>query len=548
MNLVKDQFVPAFQSGKVIETSLMEAILNAHKIDRIHSADSPLITAGLLRILVAAINRITNFKDESEWQKVFDAGQFPPNLVKKYFKQYEDRFELYGPNAFLQNDSVEKWVKKSRDKKPKKVKGDKPEKKKDDSKAAHWLAYLQESNWPFLVHHNEKFPMKLSDAELARWIIARQTFSPSEGLDGVSFNYYSPACDINNGVTFFIMGNNLFETLMFNLYIKFSPTSNWNSPDDVASWEMEKYPEPTKTKIQAKGMSHILSWMTRYIKLQENGRLQCIGGWSCGATSDPNGLYFTNKKGERKSVRAEPYRMWPSIVQLYNNNKTTGDLVWAIHELRKVVSRDFPISVYYLAMNFKKQKLANWGESTLLWNKTIADQLSNFSEEDKEAFISRLGQSIDISRTIFNAANSAVLTLQKLDVEEKNKPKKKNKAMKIPLSHFANEYWSFAEQTFWGIMYAAVRATDPVEFIDNNLTKEGEWGVKLIAFARSIINKYMEGVVTDPSRIYGPLGVWHTFETFKFGRKKTSKKGDSNESDGSDSEDNGSDEDESDSE
>ncbi len=535
MNLVKDQFVPVIQDGKVIETSLMDTILNAHEIDRVHSSDSPLITAGMLRILAAVINRITNFKDESEWQKTFDEGQFSPKLVKKYFKQYENRFELYGPNAFLQNDSIEKWVKKSRDKKPKKVEKTKPEKEKDDSKAAHWLAYLQESNWPFLVHHNEECPMKLSDAELARWLIARQTFSPSEGRDGVTFNYYSPVCDINNGVTFFIMGDNLFETLMFNLYVKFSPTSNWNSPEDIASWEIEKHSEPTKFAVPVKGMSHILSWLTRYIKLQENGTIQCIGGWSCGATSDPNGLYLTNKKGERKSVRAEPYRMWPSIVQLYNNNKTTVDLVWAIHKLREKVSRDFSIFTYYLAMNFKKQKLVNWGESTLVWNKTIADRLAKFSEEDREAFIDRLGQSIDISRTIFNAANSAVLTLQKLDAEEKNKPRKKDKAMKVPLAHLANEYWSFAEQTFWEIIAAATKATDPVEFIDNNLTREGEWGVKLIAFAKKIINKYLEGIIIDPSRIYGPLGVWHTFEMFKFGRKKTSKnEGESDESDESD--------------
>ena len=508
MNLIKDKFVPVIQfDGKNSEMSLMDTLLNSHEINCVHSADSPLITAGILRTLTALVNRITDLKNEKEWHKAFDNGKFSPKLIKQYFEKYEDRFELYGKNAFLQSDLVEKLVK---------------QKKKDNGKSVHWLAYLQAGNWPFLIHHNEELPMKLSDAEIARWLIARQNFSPSEGLDGVTFNYFSPVCDINNGTTFFITGKNLFETLMFNLYIKFSD-EKWNNPNDIASWEMEKILNPVKTPIPVRGMSHILSWLTRYIKIQKDGTLKCIGGWRCGTENDPNGIYLTNKKGERKAIKAEQYKTWVNIFQLYNKNKTKNEgLVWAVNELGEYFQRDMKVSVYYLTMNYKKQKLVNWGESTLHWNKSIATKLSKLPEEDKEVFIEHFKQSIDISRTIFNAINRAILTLQKLSDNEIGKKKRENP----PLYYLDNEYWFFAEQTFWEIIFAAVKTSDPIEFIDNNLTEEGEWGIKLVNFARNLIYKHLSSVITEPVKIYGPMGVLHTFETFKFRGKKTSKTSD----------------------
>ena len=92
MNLIKDKFVPVIQfDGKNSEMSLMDTLLNSHEINCVHSADSPLITAGILRTLTALVNRITDLKNEKEWHKAFDNGKFSPKLIKQYFEKYEGK-------------------------------------------------------------------------------------------------------------------------------------------------------------------------------------------------------------------------------------------------------------------------------------------------------------------------------------------------------------------------------------------------------------------------------------------------------------------------
>ena len=85
------------------EVSVEQALLGAQDYAAIHEP-SPLVVAGIHRLLVAVLQGALDPRRPSDLHKLWDRGRFPESAVKEFGKRYGERFDLFSPTApFLQS-------------------------------------------------------------------------------------------------------------------------------------------------------------------------------------------------------------------------------------------------------------------------------------------------------------------------------------------------------------------------------------------------------------------------------------------------------------
>lgn len=198
-NLVKDPWIAVItqNSGERKEVSLVELFSNAHNYARI-AGETPSQDFSTLRFLLAIMHTVFSrfdgegnkygfveidekYKltvsidedDEEEyfqklfetWEKLWNQDKFP-EIVEEYLLKWEDRFDLYGkeyPFYQLSKDDFKKL---------------KVEKTGSiNFRLVNRLISESNNKVEIFSPSNEKFKNSLSNAELARWIIAFQGFT-----------------------------------------------------------------------------------------------------------------------------------------------------------------------------------------------------------------------------------------------------------------------------------------------------------------------------------------------------------------------------------
>jgi CRISPR system Cascade subunit CasA len=265
-NLVTEKWIPCLTADGPAEFSLRDTLTQAHDIKEI-SDDSPLVTIALHRLLLAILHRNFGPADFDEWKELWRAGQWDAAKLNDYFAQWQHRFELFDKERpFYQVPRMTKAVV------VKKGKAKNEEIIIEEVEILPISTLIQEAaaatNATLFDHRIDAYPDVLHSSKVARYLIARQGYSISEGSG------YAESVGAN-GYTILVKGKNLFETLALNLvpYNEETPIPHQIEKDiskDKPIWEQDY---PLHQHANENGEAHplgyldYLTWQGRKIHL-----------------------------------------------------------------------------------------------------------------------------------------------------------------------------------------------------------------------------------------------------------------------------------------
>lgn len=259
MNLVNTPWIPcAMLDGSRKLYSLLELFENAHQVRRVFG-DSPLETAAMMRLFLAIIYRSRNGpSDSSAWGAMFQFGRFG-KPEQEYLRKWQHRFNLYDPQYPFYQFLPEKETRvisiaKLR---PDRASG---------------------ANGQLFSYDNDDNPDPVTAAQAARIVVMTQSFALGE-VGGFKHAHCARA-DV-----YFVEGQSLFETLMFNLlpYNQLSPIPN--TLDDRPAWEQDDPFNPDRETPY--GWLDLLTWQSRRLILspEPDGSVRWMY-WMPGLASD----------------------------------------------------------------------------------------------------------------------------------------------------------------------------------------------------------------------------------------------------------------------
>ncbi|WP_457630555.1 type I-E CRISPR-associated protein Cse1/CasA [Oceanithermus sp.] len=248
-NLIEEPWIPVRTERGVVEVGLREALLEAHRFERLE-ASSPLVEAALTRVLLAVLHRAYRGpKSESEQENIFEEGSFEPVIVGEYLDRWKDRFWLFHPTTPF-------WQV--------------PDLPEDDP--LPWTKLRPEfavGNNPTLFDHTyDDAPPAATFAEAARALVAHQTFTTGGLIRryGVQSGVGAP---LAVSAAFIALGDSLFQTLAQALVV-------YDEADDVPVWEAgpvsleelkgDKNKQPSK-KVPFFGLTRVYTWLSRGVRL-----------------------------------------------------------------------------------------------------------------------------------------------------------------------------------------------------------------------------------------------------------------------------------------
>lgn len=244
-------------AGHVEERSLRETLAGASGL-RSLAGEIPTQDGAVLRLLLAVILGATRPRfprSEGECLDLFEewweCGSLPMAVLDPYLERVRCRFDLLHPSApFFQVAGLTTETGKATG--LGKLIGDLP------------------PNLPFFTTRGGSEVTSLSLAEAARWLVHCQAYDPSgiktgalgdervKGGKGYPFGY--PAWAGNLGLVT-AEGNNLFETLLFNVPWRQS------GPDDVPVWERDPIGPGADHLHTPHGPADLFTWPSRRLRL-----------------------------------------------------------------------------------------------------------------------------------------------------------------------------------------------------------------------------------------------------------------------------------------
>ncbi|WP_345453624.1 type I-E CRISPR-associated protein Cse1/CasA [Deinococcus aluminii] len=214
---MNEAFVPVVAPGGERQlVSLRESLLNARQYRRI-DAGHPLQTAALYRLHLALLHRaLAGPKDMEEAARWYRQG-FPAERLEAYLDQYADRFDLFGPQPFMQVGDLN----------PAEV---------GENFRSHWVRLSAEegSANTTALYNVEARPGgertdALTPAQAALRLLEHQSFA----LGGLikRFTTAAKAAPVATAALFLAEGSDLHQTLCLNL------VPYRGGPEDAPPWE-----------------------------------------------------------------------------------------------------------------------------------------------------------------------------------------------------------------------------------------------------------------------------------------------------------------------
>ena len=255
-----------YLDGRSEEVSIQQIFQDAAEIAEI-SGDIPQQELPILRLLLAILRRTFGDPEmgdsarRSWWINTWDAGSFECGRVNAYLDGFDQEFNLFGPHPFYQVAGLA-------------YKADKV-----DSITEVIADVPKEDSFLFSMRgKGDQIP--LSFAEAARWLVFLQAYdiagikTPVVGNTHVkSGKVYPPSGTPSTGwlgsiCGVFVEGDNLFQTLMWNLDV-FDKTTDldlFGNPDDLPAWEQLE-DNPDYCVRNPKGPVDLETLQTRRIRL-----------------------------------------------------------------------------------------------------------------------------------------------------------------------------------------------------------------------------------------------------------------------------------------
>ncbi|MCR5635875.1 MAG: type I-E CRISPR-associated protein Cse1/CasA [Clostridiales bacterium] len=327
-NLLYEPWIRVMDNDcSVKEISLVQAIVDAHKYKGlcgdICTQDPP-----IMRLLLAVLHAVFERVDEdgndypvedydgaiNRWKELWQLKRFPEKPVKDYLEKYKERFWLFHPERpFFQVPAAKRGT---------------------EYKAYKLNGAISESSNKIRLFSDRKGEEKniLTYGEAARWLLYVNAFDDTsakptkEGKAGSDDKLPSPGAGWLGKLGFvYISGENLYETLMYNLTLLKNGEENWESCTPV--WELDKPREKERTEIPLPNdAAKLLTLQSRRLILDREGE-QVTGFHLLGGDFFP-----------KENAFSEQMTVWVGIKDKKGN---VNDYQPKRHDKSKQMWRDF---------------------------------------------------------------------------------------------------------------------------------------------------------------------------------------------------------------
>lgn len=289
-NLIDEGWIPCITlDGKSVELGVRDVLLKAHILREI-CENSPLVTVAIHRLLLAIMYRaFQGPSDMSGWKMLYASGSFSVNNdLGTYLGKWRDRFWLFhDTRPFYQMADLE------------------------TNKAVSVNRLAMEcasgNNATLFDHCNDDDEVAWPFSMASRQLVACQSFALGFGKSGnakidghdEAVPYSADAIALR-GMTVWLQGTTLFETLTMNLF----PVEDGSLPP----WELDD-PHPYRDRLYGKdrravtsfGVVDRLTWQSRLVRLIADGttvsRMYFTQGRSADKSAgDPMKVYRASKK------------------------------------------------------------------------------------------------------------------------------------------------------------------------------------------------------------------------------------------------------------
>ncbi len=447
-NLLDEPWIPCLDArGRVVELGLRETLIRAHEWRGV-AGDTPVITAAILRLLLAVIYRAMGPPANLDhWGEVWQQGRWDETRLDAYFHRWHDRFDLFHPtHPFYQARA-------------------------QNSKTKHvnpMIFHLAAGNNPTLFdHHTDAEPVTLTPAEAVQALLTVQAFSPA-GAGGMAPKD-SSAAPWTKGIIFLAEGDTLFHTLALNWMeaVHLTPYGLPTTPEDRPVWEMD---DPfTPSRDTPLGITDYLTWPNRAIRFLPEwaGNRLVVRHAEMGSglrlsdsVRDPFKRYRQTNRGFIPMQFAEERALWRDSATLMRFRHTKEGRSPAFFEWLAlmveygILETELPYGMMALGLVSNQARIDFYREEHLPL------PLSYLQKDD---LVTRLQEAITLAENVHTKLKQALARLATLilaptaDQPDGRKPDKKD--VNNLLSHWAvgRHYWTALEPSFYDLLLTLPR-------------------------------------------------------------------------------------------
>jgi len=242
-DLIAEPWIPVVtHAGRPDVLGISATLENAHSIAEI-VGDDPLVTAALLRVLLAVADRVQPLADLDDWQAASRRGAFDPADVAGYLRRWRDRFDLFHPHhPFAQGPPVPGA---------------------HATTVAQLIAgYASGNNATIASHVIDARPPRTTPAAAARHLLAHLAFAAGGRIPNHSSS--CRAAPLRHGVVVTLAGESLYRTLLLNQLVSRARSST-DGVSEAPYWE--RSPTGASGEAASAGWLDRLVWPTRWVTL-----------------------------------------------------------------------------------------------------------------------------------------------------------------------------------------------------------------------------------------------------------------------------------------
>ena len=453
-NLLEEKWIECVDlAGKSKDVSIREILTEAHQLKRLANSIS-LVNASIYFLLETILLRAltdagVDLVDYEQWYQGYQTGIFNGKALNDYFEKWHARFFLFDDEyPFLQIKIEGECYRGSAMK-----------------LLPHFSGGTGGNSATLFDHHTEDEGISLSKKEAANYLLVAHQYGVGGRVMGGDYFSESLPC---NGLSFFLQGVNLFETLYLNL-LPYPDVAGYPTKDrDCPIWEREEPYDPAersaviegkKTSYQPLGLLDLLTWPGRKIQLLL-GEDQCVHeiNMRSGLKMIPHPFpwYVYNKKGYdlRARVDRAVWRDYATLLQFHglvtdedDKSRSSQSLQW-LHELKRAdfsFVHSFSLAALGMAKEAGKQKVYLYNEQNLPLPQEYLDDENLSLDIAEQLNIAEL-----IQKSLYGSMRSFVenvLSFQSRN-EDGRKPDKKD--VTNLMNHLGAErfYWAELERAF----------------------------------------------------------------------------------------------------
>lgn len=500
--LVDERWIRVIDNNcKITEVSLLELFENAHKYKGL-CGELPTQDIAVLRVLLAILLTVFSrydlsgnkspFNDPDDalerWQDLWNNGEFPIEVIKDYLNSQRDSFYLFHPDRpFYQCENAEIGT---------------------EYTAAKLYGNLSESGnktriFP-IISGNEK--KKMSFQEAARWLIninayddasAKVSSDNKERAEKEGIMLYTLKVGwLGQLGLITVMGNNLFETLMYNLTF-LNENGDLYEETEKPIWERETIPSGESVKISwPKNLSELYTFQFRRLLLIKENK-QVVGEYVLNGKFFDNANFFlepmtiwTNpKKGRSNIITPKKHdsskQLWRefSSIAIDEDNHKPGVITWIERLVDAEILDDRILSYKISSVEY------DGGHSSSVINvfsdslQMHASLISNAGDKMKQMVVDNVEFSETVSKKVWNFAKDVNLA-QGGDFI----PKESNCSAKVFAERAKADFYNLIDTPFRKWLYNL----NPL--VDNTSEKETEWREECTKIALNLGKDIIKGI------------------------------------------------------